>query len=375
MPTPLRTLLDELTRGRLVDLAWSLGLVVVAILIAALLTRAVQRVLRAWAARTDTPVDNIVIQKLDRPLRWLWPFVCVRSVLPITSFADSVRGPIEHACLLGLIVSVGWAAAAVVAITEAVVNERFDVDVADNLRAREVHTQVRGFRNVARFAIGLLTVGVALMTFDGVRQLGVSLLASAGVAGIVIGFAAQRSIATVFAGLQIALTQPIRVDDVVIVEGEWGRIEQVTLSYVVVRIWDLRRLVVPVTHFIEHPFENWTRTSADLLGTVYLRVDYRLPVEAVRAELERVLRATDMWDGKVCNLVVTEAGERSIELRALMSAGDSSTLWDLRCHVREQLLSFLQREHPDALPRVRAELESGTAQPTRSHPWRDDGEG
>jgi hypothetical protein len=231
-----------------------------------------------------------------------------------------------------------------------------------------VQTQVRGFRNVARFAIGLLTVGVALMTFDGVRQLGVSLLASAGVAGIVIGFAAQRSIATVFAGLQIAITQPIRVDDVVIVAGEWGRIEQVTLSYVVVRIWDLRRLVVPVTHFIEHPFENWTRTSADLLGTVYLRVDYRLAVEVVRAELERVLDATDMWDGKVCNLVVTEAGERSVELRALMSAGDSSTLWDLRCHVREQLLSFLQRQHPDALPRVRAELDSQAAQPRQGHP-------
>jgi small-conductance mechanosensitive channel len=195
-----------------------------------------------------------------------------------------------------------------------------------------------------------------LMTFERVRQLGTTILASAGVVGIVVGMAAQRTIATFIAGLQIAITQPIRVDDVVIVENEWGRIEEITLTYVVVKIWDLRRLIVPITYFIESPFQNWTRTSADILGTVFVYTDYNVPVDAIREELHNILKKSEHWDGKVCVLQVTNASERTIELRALMSAADASAAWTLRCEVREKILEFIKRKYPQALPRMRAEL-------------------
>jgi small-conductance mechanosensitive channel len=195
-----------------------------------------------------------------------------------------------------------------------------------------------------------------LMTFDRVRQLGTTILASAGVVGIVVGMAAQRTIATFIAGLQIAITQPIRVDDVVIVENEWGRIEEITLTYVVVRIWDLRRLIVPITYFIESPFQNWTRTSADILGTVFVYADYTMPIDVLRDELQNILKKSEHWDGKVCVLQVTNASDRTMELRALMSAADASTAWTLRCEVREKLIDFIRREYPKSLPKVRAEL-------------------
>jgi small-conductance mechanosensitive channel len=186
--------------------------------------------------------------------------------------------------------------------------------------------------------------------------LGASLLASAGIASVVIGFAAQKSLSNLIAGFQIAFTQPLRLDDVVIVEKEWGRVEEITLTYVVVRIWDLRRLVLPITYFIEKPFENWTRTSSDILGTVFLYADYSANVEAVRNELTRVLKGAPLWDGKVGLLQVTNTSEKTIELRALMSARDASDAFDLRCLVRESLVAFLQRETPQALPKNRVDV-------------------
>jgi small-conductance mechanosensitive channel len=198
-----------------------------------------------------------------------------------------------------------------------------------------------------------------LMVFDSARQFGASILASAGIAGIIVGFAAQRSIATLLAGSQIAMTQPIRVDDVVIVENEWGRIEEITLTYVVVRIWDLRRLVLPITYFIERPFQNWTRSSADILGTVFLHADYSVPLDALRTELTRILSTSRFWDGKVNVLQVTDAREHTLEIRALASAADASLAWDLRCEVREKLIQFLQRNYPDSQPRLRASVEAG----------------
>jgi small-conductance mechanosensitive channel len=203
------------------------------------------------------------------------------------------------------------------------------------------------------------------MTFDKIKQLGTAILASAGVIGIVVGFAAQRTIGTFIAGLQIAFTQPIRVDDVVIVEGEWGRIEEITLTYVVVKIWDLRRLIVPITYFIEKPFQNWTRVSADILGTVFIYVDHTVPTNSIRKELQRILEASENWDKKVCVLQVTNATERTVELRALMSAPDASIAWSLRCEVREKLLEYLQKKYPGSLPKLRVETESQTKAPPR----------
>lgn len=197
------------------------------------------------------------------------------------------------------------------------------------------------------------------MTFDKVRQIGVSILASAGIAGIIIGFAAQRSLATLIAGIQIAITQPIRIDDVVIVENEWGWIEEITLTYVVIRIWDQRRLVVPITYFIERPFQNWTRTSAELLGTVYLYADYGIPVDELRQELEKIVNASPLWDKRVAKIQVTNATEKTVEMRALVSAENSSNAWELRCLVREKLIDFMQRNYPERLPRIRLETNKG----------------
>jgi small-conductance mechanosensitive channel len=196
-----------------------------------------------------------------------------------------------------------------------------------------------------------------LMTFPRIKSLGTTILASAGIIGVVVGLAAQRTIGTFIAGLQIAFSQPIRVDDVVIVENEWGRIEEITLTYVVVKIWDLRRLIVPITYFIEKPFQNWTRVTADILGTVFIYVDYTVPFDAVREQLQRILNASELWDKKVCVLQVTNTTERTVELRALMSAPDASTAWSLRCEVREKLIDFIQKKYPKALPRLRAEMD------------------
>ena len=210
--------------------------------------------------------------------------------------------------------------------------------------------------NIIVVGLILLTICFVLMSFSQVRQIGVSLLASAGVLGIVIGFAAQKTLGNLIAGIQIAIAQPIRLDDVVIVEDEWGWIEEITLTFVVIRIWDLRRLVVPIAYFLEKPFQSWTRTSADLLGTVFIYTDYTVPVKEVRSELTRILENSPKWDKKVNGLQVTNVTEKTVELRALMSAADSLTAWDLRCEVREKLLEFLQQRFPECLPRMRIEM-------------------
>ena len=236
------------------------------------------------------------------------------------------------------------------------VEGRLGLDKADNLDARRIFTQLRVLRSVLAFFIGFMGLIFALLLLPGARQIGAGLLASAGIASLVIGFAAQRALSNLLAGFQIAFTQPIRLDDVVVVEGEWGRIEEITLTYVVVRIWDERRLVLPISYFLEKPFANWTRESAEILGTVFIYVDYTVPVDAVRAELERIVGASPHWDSRVCSLVVTDSTEHTLQLRALVSAHDGGAAWDLRCEVREGLVKYLQREHPDALPRIRAEL-------------------
>ena len=233
---------------------------------------------------------------------------------------------------------------------------RYRIDIQDNLRARKIRTQVEVLHRIGIVVIGFVALATILMTFPSVRNVGTSLFASAGVAGLIIGLSARSTLANLIAGLQLALTEPIRLEDVVIVEGEWGWIEEIGTTYVVVRIWDLRRLVVPLSYFIEKPFQNWTRRTANLLGTVHLHADYTVPVAEVREELHRILEASPLWDGKVWNLQVTDASEQTVELRALMSAADSGKAWDLRCEVREKLIGFLQAQHPGCLPRTRAEV-------------------
>jgi small-conductance mechanosensitive channel len=262
----------------------------------------------------------------------------------------------EHIGGLGLIACVGWLLIALVEVSDEVVAYRHNVDVRENLAARRIRTQVQMLRRVAVSIIVVITLSVMLMTIPAIRQIGESLLASAGLAALLAGLAARTTLSNILAGIQVAFSQPIRLDDAVIIEGEYGWIEEINISYVVVRIWDLRRLVVPVSYFIEKPFQNWTRNTANLLGTVFLYADYSVPVDAVRNELHHVLESTKLWDGKVWGLQVTNTTDRTMEMRALMSAPDSSTAWDLRCYVREKLIHFLQEKYPQSLPRMRAEL-------------------
>jgi len=240
-----------------------------------------------------------------------------------------------------------------------IATRRFKLDIDDNLQARKTLTRLRILKRMGATFIGVLTVGAMLMAITGVRDYGVSLFASAGAAGIVIGLAARSVLSNLLAGLQIALTQPIRIDDVVIVEGEWGRIEEITATYVVVHIWDWRRLIVPLSYFIEQPFQNWTRETAAIIGTVFWEVDYTVPVERVREKLTEFLNHHPLWDRDVVNLQVTDSKERTMTLRALMSARTSGDAWDLRCDIREKMIAWLQQDYPDALPRIRAEIGNG----------------
>ncbi len=283
-------------------------------------------------------------------------FLAVSAVLPLISGPPSIMNLFRHVLGICIICAVSWLCVRLVTGLEEFLLIQYNIAAEDNLSARKMHTQLRIVKRIVNIIIIIIGFSAILMTFEKVRQLGTSLLASAGIAGIIIGFAAQRSLATIFAGLQIAFTQPIRIDDVVIVENEWGRVEEITLTFVVVRIWDLRRLVLPITYFTEKPFQNWTRITSDILGSVFIYVDYTASVQKIRDKFFEILDQSDLWDGKVRVLQVTNTTERTMEIRALMSAQDASTAWDLRCEVREKLIDYIQQNYPDALPKLRGEI-------------------
>ncbi len=269
---------------------------------------------------------------------------------------ETTKFIVDHISVIGIILSIAWFLILLFKVFKKRILKKYDVGSSDNLKARKVYTQYMILENIIIFIIVILAIGVALMSFESIRSVGISVLTSAGIAGIIIGLAAQKAIGTLLAGIQIAITQPIRLDDVVIVENEWGWIEEINLTYVVVRVWDKRRLVVPTTYFIEKTFQNWTRNSADILGTVFLYVDYQLPVDALRKEQTRLLKSTDLWDGKVDVLQVTNTTEKSVELRVLVSAKNSPAAWDLRVYLREKLLDFIQKNYPESLPKARISI-------------------
>ena len=260
---------------------------------------------------------------------------------------------LPHLNTILIICGFTWCLLELIQILKRVFLRQFDLTQENNLRARKVYTQINILVKISNFLIILIGLSVILVSFEAVRQIGVGLFASAGVAGIIIGFSAQKAIGTLIAGIQIAFTQPFRLEDAVVVEGEWGWIEEINLNYVVVRIWDQRRLVLPSTYFLEKPFQNWTRTSADIIGSVFIYTDYTVSFDAMRAELDRILQNTTLWDRKVKVLQVTDAKERTVESRILVSARNSPTAWDLRVHVREKMVEFLQKNYPDALPKTR----------------------
>ncbi|MEU0552112.1 mechanosensitive ion channel domain-containing protein [Micromonospora sp. NPDC005979] len=304
------------------------------------------------------------------------PFQVAATVLAVqfaarftTGYAvgESWRRLLLHLLVLCVIASAAWLVAALLIVVEDTALARFRVDVPNNRHARRVRTQVVMLRRLTIAVIVILTIGVMLMTFPSVRGIGAGVLTSAGVVGVVAALAAQSLLGNVFAGLQLAFSDAVRLDDVVVVEGEWGRVEELTLSYVVVQIWDDRRLILPTSYFTSKPFQNWTRTEAAVLGTAEFDVDWAVPVQTMREELRRLVEGTELWDGRVCVLQVTDATGGMVRLRALVSAADAGSLWDLRALVREHLVGWIRDNRPTAMPRVRTEL--GDANSNLSWQW------
>ena len=276
---------------------------------------------------------NFITPLLEISKLWYIPLDRILDILVIISFANLLVCTFK--------------------IFEDYVYHQYDLSVEDNLKGRKVRTQMIFVRKVVIIIIVVVTVSIILLSFNSVRKIGAGLLTGVGIGGIIIGFAAQKSLSNFLAGLQIAFTQPIRIDDVLVVEGEWGRVEEISLTYVVLAIWDQRRLILPITYFIEKPFQNWTRTTSQILGTVFLYVDYTFPVDGLRAELDRLLKSSKLWDKRVGTLQVTDSKPDTIELRALMSARNASNAFDLRCYVRENLLKYISEHMPNHLPQKR----------------------
>jgi small-conductance mechanosensitive channel len=339
---------------------WAVAAVLFAIAVIAALTLhqiAVAILTRALSAQH--PMLQRIVIGTRGPSRLALLLFALAVTVPAAPVDDNVGDLLSKLLLLTTIGLLGWMAITAIHIAADLYLMRFRIDVADNLLARKHVTQMRILLRAADTLVTVVTVGFALMTFESVRQYGISLFASAGVAGLVIGLALRPLLSNLLAGVQLAITQPIRIDDVVIVENEWGWIEEITSTYVVVRIWDLRRLIVPLTYFIEKPFQNWTRENAAILGPVILHLDYRAPIDAIREQAKAICEASPDWDRKVCGVQVTDTRESTVEVRVLVSASTAGQAWNLRCEMREKLIAFLQREHPQALPRRRLESVAG----------------
>jgi small-conductance mechanosensitive channel len=310
--------------------------------------------LRAYERRTGSELARSVVRHLGPPAALFLPVLLVAVLLPL---ADLAPGPLEAVRRVVGIASIStfaWMLMRAVDVLEDLVLAHYRLDRDNNLAVRKLLTQLQFVKKIGVSLIFFVALALVLMSFATVRRIGAGLLTSAGIASVIVGFAAQRSLSNLLAGFQLAFTQPIRIDDVLVVEGEWGRVEEITFTNVILKLWDERRLVLPLDYFIEKPFQNWTRTSSQLLGTVFLYADYSIPVEAVRTELARIVAGTPRWDGRVALVHVTDVKERTLELRALVSATDASTAFELRCEVREKLVAFIQAQYPECLPKTRA---------------------
>jgi small-conductance mechanosensitive channel len=344
------------------DLAWSGGILIVAIAAALVVRLIVLWLLRRLASRNRTFLGQSLLTHGERPTRLIFPLLAVLAISPGLPLPPSPKLALEHLSGLGVIAATAWLAILLVHIASDFLSARYRTDVANNLAARRIQTQFQMLRSIVIILIVVVALAVMLMTFPPIKQIGESILASAGLASLVIGMAMKSTFSNLIAGAQIAFTQPFRLDDAVVVEGEWGWIEEIGTMYVVVRIWDLRRLVVPLSYFLDHPFQNWTHSTADLLASCFLYTDYTAPLDAIREELQCICQSTPLWTGKVCVLQVTDCKEQTMQLRALMDARNSSDAWDLRCVVREKLIDFLQRNYPQSLPRLRGEFDVPAAE-------------
>ena len=304
----------------------------------------------------DSIVIKSTIKHLKRPVAVFIPLLLLNFSLDLMEMSVKVRVPLEKMLEIALTATFSLILIRLINVLEDFLFLKYDLNKENNLKERKIRTQLQFIRKFIVSLIIIVTAAIILLSFESMRKIGAGLLTGVGIGGIIIGFAAQKSLGNLLAGFQIAFTQPIRIDDVLIVEGEWGRVEEITLTYVVVSIWDQRRLILPITYFIEKPFQNWTRVSADLLGTVFLYMDYTIPIEPLRQELTRLLNSNPLWDKRVNVVQVTDTNkDGSIEIRFLMSASNSSRAFDLRCNVREAMITFIQNNYPDSLPKTRLE--------------------
>ncbi|RNI31504.1 mechanosensitive ion channel family protein [Rufibacter latericius] len=304
-----------------------------------------QRFPRFWIAGT--------LKHLDRPLFYFLPLLVLSTVLPLVPLRADAHEVFRRIVEIALTCAFAWTLIGCVYVVQYRIRHKYQLDKADNLKERKLYTQLQFVKKVVIITIVFFTICLILMSFPTVRKIGTGLVTSAGIAGVILGFAAQRSLGNLLAGFQIAFTQPIRIDDVLVVENEWGKVEEITLTYVVLRIWDQRRLILPLNYFIEKPFQNWSRTTVELLGTVFIYLDYSAPLEEIRKELTRILPQNHLWDGRVGILQVTDFKERTMEVRILVSASDSASAFDLRCWVREKMVTFIQQNYPESLPVTR----------------------
>ena len=326
------------------------------ILVGLLLKYILGKILKVYNKKGDKIWVNSAVTRYNRPTRYFFPLLVIAILMPLVPLPPGPFEFMRRTLEILLTVTFSWMLIMTVYVLEDYVRGHYIITKADNIRERRVLTQLQFIKRMLVLLIMFFTIALVLMSFATVRKIGTGLITSAGIASVIIGFAAQRSIANLLAGMQLAFSQPIRVDDVLVVEGEWGRVEDITFTYVVLGLWDQRRLIVPLNYFIEKPFQNWTRTSSQLLGTVMIYTDYTLPVEEVRQELKRIVDGNPLWDKRVCVLQVTESKERTMELRALVSAANSSSAFDLRCMVREELIKYIQDKYPACLPKTRSEL-------------------
>jgi small-conductance mechanosensitive channel len=304
---------------------------------------------------TPGKLDDFMLNLFKIPALWFIYWVLLEVFIHFFLKSLSFFNILLHINTILLIFSITWISIQFIKAGTYYLQNKLDLNASDNLYARKSLTQIKVFKGIANTLIIIISIAICLLTFKQVRSIGISLLTSAGIFGIIIGFAAQKSIGMILAGIQIAITQPIRLDDVVIVEGEWGRIEEITLTYVVVKIWDERRLVMPVNSFLDKPFQNWTRTNSAITGTVFLYVDYSFPVDTIRKILPDMLIDNNDWDGRIINVQVTNTTERSKEIRILLSSTDASKNWDLRAAIREQLIDFINLNYPESFVRLRIE--------------------
>ena len=334
------------------NLILAIGAIAIGLVIKFILLKSFKFFARFWA----TFQIQSILKNLSTPIGFFIPLLLLSISINCMVLSASTKMQLHKFIEVLLTINFSVILIGTIGILKDIVAHKYDLNKENNLKERKVRTQLQFIRKFIIVIIVLVTTAIVLLSFESMRKIGAGLLTGVGIGGIIIGFAAQKSLGNLLAGFQIAFTQPIRIDDVLVVEGEWGRVEEITLTYVVVNIWDQRRLILPITYFIEKPFQNWTRVSAELLGTVFLYVDYNLPIPPLREELTRLLNAHPLWDRRVNVVQVTDNKELNVEVRFLMSARNSGQAFDLRCDIRENMIAFIRENYPESLPKTRLEI-------------------